>query len=77
VISDVMTDAAGSVVEDLLSETGTIVEEALEGAAELVDGARRAGLRRLVALAVVIGAVVFAARWWQSRQPTPAVDQDN
>jgi hypothetical protein len=76
-MSDVMTDAAGSVVEDLLSETGTIVEEALEGAAELVDGARRAGLRRLVALVVVIGAVVFAARWWQSRQPTPAVDQDN
>jgi hypothetical protein len=77
VISDVMTEAAGSIVEDLLSETGTIADEAFEGAAELVDGARRAGLRRLVALAVVIGAVVFAARWWQSRQPTPAVDQDN
>ena len=75
-MSDVMTDAAGSVVEDLLSETATIVEEALEGAAELADGARRAGLRRLVALAVVIGAVVFAARWWQSRQHTPSVDQD-
>lgn len=75
-MSDVMTDAAGSVVEDLLSETGTIVEEALEGAAELVDGARRAGLRRLVALAVVIGAVVFTARWWRSRQDTPAVDRD-
>jgi hypothetical protein len=76
VISDVMTEAAGSIVEDLLSETGTIADEAFEGAAELVDGARRAGLRRLVALAVVIGAVVLAARWWQSRQPTPAVDQD-
>ncbi len=75
-MSDLMTDAAGSVVEDLLSETATIVEEALEGAAELADGARRAGLRRLVALVVVIGAVVFAARWWQSRQQTPSIDQD-
>jgi hypothetical protein len=76
VISDVMTGATGSIVEELLSETGTVVDEAFEGAAELVDGARRAGLRRLVALAVVIGAVVFAARWWQSRHPTPAGDQD-
>ena len=59
-VEDLVSDGAG-LVADAVRGTGAVVADAIEGADDLIEGARRAGLRKLFALLVVlvVGAAIF------------------
>ena len=67
-IADDVTD----VVLEVAGGTAGLVGDAIGGADELVKGARRAGLRRLLSLVVVVVVILAVVGWLRSRQPDDA-----
>ena len=66
-----VADETADVVLGAVGGTAEILGDAIEGADELIEGVRRAGLKRLISLLIVIVAIAAIVSWLRSRNTEP------